>query len=204
MPLYRFHIDVILSPEAVAERLQSVTCVPPGFFEHLASFVQPSRARSELFFGCVEPSCFRIHRNIRYRNSFLPNIRGRISGSKRGTRVDVLMYMNPFVAAFVAFCLFTASQGAIAYSITHHTFAPIALIMGISLISMGGFFLEALKAKKMLASLWLENSPLIGVDTKIFVDSSSLNGKVKCNNCGHFNATSCSKCLYCGADIASV
>jgi hypothetical protein len=202
MSLYLFHIDIALSPEVVVERLQSVTRVAPGFFEHLASFVHPSRAPGELFFGRVEQNSFLIHRNIRYRNSFLPIIRGRISASKRGTRVDVLMYMSPIVAAFLAFFLLTASQGAFTYSLTHHTFAPFMLLMFIILLSLGGFFSEALKARKMLASLWLENCPLIAADT-IIVVTSALNDMIKCSNCEHLNTMNSNRCLYCGANIVA-
>ena len=50
--------------------------------------------------------------------------------------------------------------------------------------------------KRVNAYLCLEK------DTKISIDASSLNDKIKCNSCGHFSAINNSKCLYCGADLA--
>lgn len=44
----------------------------------------------------------------------------------------------------------------------------------------------------------------VGVDSKILADTRSFIGKVKCTSCGHFNVSSCKKCLYCGAVIANV
>ena len=41
-----------------------------------------------------------------------------------------------------------------------------------------------------------------GVDSKILTDTKSTAGKIECSSCGHFNASNCRKCLYCGADMS--
>lgn len=44
----------------------------------------------------------------------------------------------------------------------------------------------------------------VGFKSKILADTSSIDNKVKCTSCGHFNVSSNKKCLYCGAVIANV
>lgn len=201
MPIYRYHIDVPLSPMVATERLQSVTLEPLGFFKYVLALYWLIERPRELFIGRVINHRFNICcLRIRYHNPFLPRIRGRITASEKGSHIDVLMYMNPFVAAFVAFWLFKVVQILFSGGIP-----PLKIVLwGITifmvgfLMTIGSFVNGALKAKNLLTNLWFEE------DTKILVDSTSLNDKVKCYSCGHFNANNNKKCLYCGADIVSV
>jgi hypothetical protein len=201
MPLYRFHLDVNLSSEAASERLQFVTLEPPGFFKYFC-LCWFSSEPSELFIGKVQNGRFNIRcLHMRYRNMFLPRVRGVITASKRGSHIDVLMYMNPFAAAFVACWFFTCGKILfVGYTNTpiQNLLGGLAIFIVGCLFSLGSFVDGTLKTKKMLTCLWL------GKDTKILVDTSSHKGKVKCSSCGHLNTINCSKCLYCGADIASV
>ena len=53
--------------------------------------------------GTISSSGFEIRRIIHYRNSFLPNIRGRFESSAEGTLIRVTVKLHPFVIAFLLF-----------------------------------------------------------------------------------------------------
>ncbi|NES17781.1 MAG: hypothetical protein F6K41_02285 [Symploca sp. SIO3E6] len=53
--------------------------------------------------GTISSSGFEIRRIINYRNSFLPNIRGRFDSSSAGTQIRITMGLHPFVIAFLLF-----------------------------------------------------------------------------------------------------
>jgi hypothetical protein len=95
MPFYRFHVDVALSPTDASERLEAEISQYPGFGE---SFLNSWRSwilseQSEYFVGRIHDRRFQISLvNPRRRNPFAPAIRGKITPSGRGARVDVVMY----------------------------------------------------------------------------------------------------------------
>ena len=53
--------------------------------------------------GTINNSGFEIHRIIRYRNSFLPTIRGRFESLSGGTMIHITLKLHPFVTAFLVF-----------------------------------------------------------------------------------------------------
>ncbi len=53
--------------------------------------------------GTISNSGFEIRRLIQYRNSFLPNIRGRFESLSDGTRIRVTMGLHPLVMIFLLF-----------------------------------------------------------------------------------------------------
>lgn len=53
--------------------------------------------------GTISYSGFEIRRVIHYRNSFLPQIRGRFEELPRGTNVHIAMGLHPFVTVFLLF-----------------------------------------------------------------------------------------------------
>ena len=60
---------------------------------------------SKRYIGFVLDGEFKIHRNITYRNSFLPIIQGRIIGKELGSEIQINMKLDPFVKAFIGFWL---------------------------------------------------------------------------------------------------
>jgi len=137
MPFYRFHLDVPASPDVVVQRLQSVVSPKRWFW---SSYLMPLlRDPSDRpFLGTVRRDSFKIYRNIWYRNSFLPIIRGRILGEPSGTRVYVTMVVSPWVATFAA-----GWFGAVGYASLKDS-----LVGGLGLLFLGvfmltlGFYLE--------------------------------------------------------------
>lgn len=53
--------------------------------------------------GTIDSSGFKIYRIIHYRNSFLPNIRGRFKALPDKTVIRITMTLHPFVTAFLIF-----------------------------------------------------------------------------------------------------
>jgi integrase len=55
------------------------------------------------FIGTIRGDSFRMQRDIRYRNSFLPVIRVHVQAEGVGTRVTATMMLHPLVAIFMRF-----------------------------------------------------------------------------------------------------
>src|SRR5712691_12358037 len=145
MPLYRFHLEVPASPEVVAERLRLIVRGKRGFREAIGSIWKRSDPSGPPFIGSVQNSSFRLRRDICYRNSFLPKIRGRVTSTGNGSRVSVVMFMHPLTLIFMLFWL-----GSVGYAgwkeFPVHSPGSNALlgmfIFGLAL-SIAGFFPEA-------------------------------------------------------------
>src|SRR5271154_1848899 len=99
MPIYVFHIDVPFERHVATERIQSVVREEPPlgrWFSSAGPIVEP-------FIGRVQDGSFKLRRDIRYRNSFLPLVRGHVVPTSTGTRVSVTMFLHPFVALLTVF-----------------------------------------------------------------------------------------------------
>jgi len=76
MPFYRFHIDTPLTVELAIACIQAITRDRPRFVESFRrSFRRPDQGDPP-FLGKIENQSFRLQRDIRYHNSFLPLIWG--------------------------------------------------------------------------------------------------------------------------------
>jgi hypothetical protein len=148
MPFYRFEIDVTAPPPVVVERLRAIVRGKLSFGESFRQSFSFNRTYSAPFIGSVQDDSFKLRRNIRYRNSFLPMIRGTITSYGVGTRVSVTMFLQPVVAIFMIFWLGMVASAAV----SHPNASPIPwgmLAFGIAL-SIGGFIPEAIKAKRLI------------------------------------------------------
>src|SRR5918999_1352654 len=101
MPLYRFQIESHLTTQAVLERVRALVREPPGFRQSLKESFGWRPGSAPPFIGKIEGSEFKCYRDIRYRNSFLPRIAGHVGSCPTGTKIDVFMYLQPFVAVFM-------------------------------------------------------------------------------------------------------
>ena len=101
----------------------------------------------------MEGNELRFYRDIRYRNSFLPRIYGKVVPSPGGAQVDVLMTLHPVVALFILFWLGAVGFGAAvtaAHSSLQAALFPLGMfVFGVALTFVG-FFPEALKARRLL------------------------------------------------------
>lgn len=149
MPFYRFEIEVNAPPPVVVERLRAIVRGKLSFWESVRQSFPFNQADGAPFIGSVQEDSFKLRRNIRYRNSFLPMIRGTIASYGVGTRISVTMFLHPVVAIFMIFWLGMVTWVAV----SRPTASPIPwgmLAFGIAL-TVGGFIPEAIKAKRLIS-----------------------------------------------------
>ena len=153
MPFYAFHLDVPAPPDVVAQRIRAAVSKLPTFWESMKSSWRGPRSSGRPFLGTVEGRSFRIRRDIQYRNSFLPIIRGSITATSNGSRVSVLMFMHPVVLLFMLgwFGLLISTEWRLLDSNIARSFVPVAMIVFGLVLSLGGFFYEALKVMPLLS-----------------------------------------------------
>ncbi len=153
MPFYRFQVDTPLTKLAVLERIRAVSRKAPGFFQSIQESFGGREGGCPPFIGNVGENTFWLYRDIRYRNSFLPRVRGRVVSTSVGTRVFVEMYLHPLVGAFML--LWLGGIGSVAVSFVRRAetlgavFAAGMFMFGVAL-TLGCFYPEALKARRLL------------------------------------------------------
>ncbi|HEY9602085.1 MAG TPA: hypothetical protein V6C85_10780 [Allocoleopsis sp.] len=111
--------------------------------------------------GTLSSSGFEIHRIIHYRNSFLPNIRGRFESSPDGTLIRITMRMHPLVTAFLVFWLLAWYSGTIPIFLVrvlsgYVTFEAL-LFLGLPIVLFvtfwGAFWYEANRSRRELMQI---------------------------------------------------
>ena len=152
MALYGFKIEAEVSPSEVIDRVQSAVRAD-SFLESL-KFWRFFDSQRKPFVGKVGADSFIIRRDIWYRNSFLPRIRGRVEASLGGSEVSVTMSLHPVVT--VVFCLTVALSllsMARTYSLTRTVpFSGFAFVGFLAALAPIAFIPEAKKAKKLLTA----------------------------------------------------
>ncbi|SRR6266498_1886092 len=82
------------------------------------------------FVGTVHPNGFRIYRNIRNRNTYLPLLTGKISENKTGSQVDVVITLHPIaIVIMVALFLFALRVLFIPGSDPGANFVPVSMLV---------------------------------------------------------------------------
>ena len=163
MPIYRFQIDVDATPQIVAERLRSI--VRQDRREPFGMDWWSWRSRdpaSPPFMGTVRDDSFRLRRDIRGRNSFLPQVRGHFASIPTGTRVCVTMFVHPLVVLFMAFWLGLVGYGGRADPSANSLVLWCMFIFGI-VLTTASFFPEALQAKRIISAAVLGPRPVLGL-----------------------------------------
>jgi hypothetical protein len=143
-----------LPAQTVLERVKALVREAPGFRQSLKEAFGFRPDGGPPFIGKVQGNEFKCYRDIRYRNSFLPRIAGRVDSDHNGTRIDVIMYLHPLVLVFVLFWLGGVGVGAAAALRQGDggpwTLVPIGMfVFGVAL-TLGGFYPEAIKARRLL------------------------------------------------------
>lgn len=165
MPIYRFHLDSTLAPDAVQERLSSNVrpsisigelvqrvldddlVVEPSLQETLSGLP----AEPLPFIGTISDRSFEIVRQSvsTKRNAFAPRIKGKIDAAPAGSRVHVVMSAHPFAVVFMlawlAAVIFLSNTSAGGWNLV----TTGMLLMGIVFPPIG-FFPQAIKAKRQL------------------------------------------------------
>jgi hypothetical protein len=152
-PWHSFSIDCDVPPD-LASVLIASQVAPAGWFT--ASDGKPFR-------GTVEGREFELVRVIRYRNSFLPVVHGRIEPAGDGSRVHVGMRLYPVVMVFlvlfagmlgtqVVSALFTTS--AVAGAQVRMLQFPLGMLAFLWVMTIAGFWIEARKQERMLREIF--------------------------------------------------
>ncbi len=160
LPWRRYEIFSRLAPGEVVEAMRNAT-------EPRRWFRWPSRLALG-FEGTVEADSFLVSRIIRYRNSFLPFIAGRIEPAPGGTRILISMRPHLFVLIFMAGWM-AAPISLVLFVLFHaapqgRAFGLFALVMAFGTAAFGYllcsifFGLEARRALKMLQSIFQPSS----------------------------------------------
>lgn len=125
----------------------------PTFWQSMKSSWRGPRPSGRPFLGKVEGRSFRIRRDIHYRNSFLPLIRGRIAATPNGSRVSVVMFMHPAVLIFMLgwFGMLVSVEWRLLNANIARSYLPVTMMVFGLVMSLGGFFYEALKVMPLLS-----------------------------------------------------
>lgn len=132
------------------------------------------RVYSKPYRGAVTGLSFRMIRNINYRNSFIPVIRGRVTCISGQTQVMISMRPIGFIIVFMAFwlgltglvCIGILLSGILQFrQIIQSGFTPAVIIPFIMFAFGSGLFLygfksESTESKQFLADLLMANRPV--------------------------------------------
>jgi hypothetical protein len=155
MAFFRFQVDSSLTSQEVLQRIHVLAREAPGFWQSIKESFGARRGGGPPFIGKVEGDTFRLSRDIHYRNSFLPQVRGRVISSPTGSRVLVTMHLHPVVGAFMLFWLGGVAIGAWAAFTSPQAGSTSTLItagmfvFGV-VLTLGAFYPEAFKARRLL------------------------------------------------------
>jgi hypothetical protein len=155
MPFYRFQIDSPLTALAVLQRVEALVRDAPGLWQSIKESFGQDRESDAPFIGKIDGDAFHLRRDIRYRNSFLPQINGRVVATPTGTRVFVTMHVHPLVGAFMLFWFGGVAFGTcVAFSHlpigAAPTLIPIGMLVFGTALTLGAFYPEAFKARRLL------------------------------------------------------
>lgn len=129
----------------------------------LSGFVEPKKfglGRNYIkeYEGSIHNNSFEISRVIQYRNSFLPQINGKIQNENNETQIQVTMSLHAFVFFFlIVWCSFAmiffigVSLRAIREKeISVELFLPLGMFLFVYALTMIGFKSESKQAKEYL------------------------------------------------------
>lgn len=156
MPFYRFEFRPDVPVATALERLRAMAGPSPTFGESIQRAFGNDPRTFPPFIGSVEGREFHLRRDIRYRNSFLPRIAGKVEPAGRGCRVSGSMTIQPLVGSFMAVWFFMLAMGTINgfHGVGRDNVAGMLVPAGMFLfgiaLCVGGFLPEAIKARRLL------------------------------------------------------
>lgn len=154
MPYYRFTIRTPLSPELALARIATLLRPPPDWYTQWREGFTRRPPDAPPFLGHVQGNEFRLQRDIRYRNSFLPRLHGRVLPAAQGAEVCIELRLHPLTAVFMGIWLSIAA-GFLLLALSGPDADGIRFVLGglfgfgILLVGLG-FYPEAFKARRLL------------------------------------------------------
>lgn len=129
----------------------------------LSGFVEPKKfglGKNYIkeYEGSIYNNSFEISRVIQYRNSFLPQINGKIQNENNGTQIQVTMSLHAFVFFFlIVWCSFAliffigvSIKTIREKEISVELFLPLGMLLFVYALTMAGFKSESKQAKEYL------------------------------------------------------
>jgi hypothetical protein len=164
LPYERFVIRTRLDPNTVLSRIDGIMERSIGWFGLLYA------NEGKPYHGKLEDNRFELNRNIHFRNSFLPVIKGRVNPDVQGSIILVAMRLNFCVMIFLTIWFGGLFYGlcsglmeiiqAGTFAITGYAFLPLGLLLFGYLLTMICFKIEAFRSTNFLSDL-LEAQQLI-------------------------------------------
>jgi hypothetical protein len=148
--LYWCRLDSPVSGEEVSRRIALLSRKAAGFLSYAWTYGPDS---DPPFLGTVRGSTFSLRRDIHYRNSFLPMLKGRIEPLPVGSRVVVIMHLHPVVLVFMLGWFALLGSSAMTVLSSHGpivAIAPAGLFIFGAAVMGAGFYPEALRARRIL------------------------------------------------------
>ncbi len=117
-----------------------------------------NRSDTKDFEGCLRGDEFEIRRIIRYKNSFLPVISGRIETSGLATRITVKLRLNPGAMAFMLIWFGFVTLFLIASIIKpgdpiETVVLPIVMLVFGYAVTIGAYLFESYRTKEILTHI---------------------------------------------------
>ena len=155
MPYYRFDIDSPFPPGTVIQRLRALTREIPDPRHSRAGPIGEDRRGEAVFVGELGEGGFRLRRDIRHRNSFLPQIRGQLDALPSGTRVRVRMRLHLFAVLFMVTWLTFVGYGCFRVLSDGRVqpptrWIPAGMLVAGVLLPFVFFYPEAIRARRIL------------------------------------------------------
>ncbi|TXI95149.1 MAG: hypothetical protein E6Q35_10200 [Chryseobacterium cucumeris] len=129
----------------------------------LSGFVEPKKfglGKNYIkeYEGSIYNNSFEISKVIQYRNSFLPQINGKIQNENNGTQIQVTMSLHAFVFFFlIVWCSFAliffigvSIKTIREKEISVELFLPLGMLLFVYTLTMAGFKSESKQAKEYL------------------------------------------------------
>lgn len=107
------------------------------------------------FVGTIFQDGFRIYRNIRHQNTYLPTLTGKIRKSEKGSQIEIVMTLHPVAVLIMAgIFLFTFRVLFIPGGDEGFRFLPLSIAIIFHLgMCLVGFNPEVSRAKKLLQEI---------------------------------------------------
>lgn len=156
MPFYRFEFKSDVPATTAVERLRAMVGPEPTFGESIQRAFGGDTREFLPFIGSVDGPGFDLRRDIRYRNSFLPQISGQVEPAARGCRVSGTMTVQPLAGFFMGlwFLMLAIAMVNGFHAMKSEDAAWLLVPAGMFLfgvaLCVGGFLPEAIKARRLL------------------------------------------------------
>jgi|SRR6187551_977617 len=172
LPYRRYELVSTKAPSEVEAALRDA--VEPKSIWRFSTATRPLE-------GEVGDAVFDVRRIIGYRNSFLPQIRGKISAAPEGSRIAITMRLHPLVLAFMTFWLGVVGVGCVWSLVAElqkggaplKALGPAVMFIFGWALSAGAFTFEARKADVLLASTMVARPTTDDVQPRAAADGAT-------------------------------